>query len=410
MSHPRINIVGAGLAGLSCAYYLEQAGFQPLIYERDGRIGGRIQTDLFQGFLLDRGFQVVLNNYPEFKTLFSPSSLRLKSIPSGARIYWNKEWFLLDNPLKHLSLSQLKNAPFIQQGDWWALAKGAWRAFQSPPNESTETFLRECGLSDAFIHAFWRPFFGGVFLELPLQTQAKTFIQLAKYFATGLACLPEQGMQAIPADLARRLKRTKIFTAQTVQAINHRSLILTSGEEALTDATVIATSGLQASHLIKDVSAPRYETVTCLYFTVRTNVYPFSPYLHLNGSGEGPINNVLFNHLIQPSYAPVGHGLVSVSVVDPEWQSHAQLTQQVTHQLCEWFELSEKEWRHLKTYRILQALPEQTRSPLFAHQYLWNADQQLYVCGETVEEPSINGALYSGRQVAQKIAAHFRNE
>src|SRR5258706_15226551 len=41
---PRIVVVGAGLAGLTCAYQLQQAGYRPEVYEVSDRLGGRCWT------------------------------------------------------------------------------------------------------------------------------------------------------------------------------------------------------------------------------------------------------------------------------------------------------------------------------------------------------------------------------
>ena len=59
-----VIIVGAGLAGLSCARRLMAAGIPFVILEADRRIGGRIKTDRVDGFLLDHGFQVLQTAYP----------------------------------------------------------------------------------------------------------------------------------------------------------------------------------------------------------------------------------------------------------------------------------------------------------------------------------------------------------
>jgi phytoene dehydrogenase-like protein len=58
-------IVGAGLAGLCCARVLLQKGISFLILEAAKGVGGRVWTDRVEGFLLDRGFQVLQTAYPE---------------------------------------------------------------------------------------------------------------------------------------------------------------------------------------------------------------------------------------------------------------------------------------------------------------------------------------------------------
>ena len=63
-----VVIVGAGLAGLSCAKHLQRAGKKVAIYEASDGVGGRVRTDELDGYLLDRGFQVLLTAYPEIET------------------------------------------------------------------------------------------------------------------------------------------------------------------------------------------------------------------------------------------------------------------------------------------------------------------------------------------------------
>ena len=62
---PDVLIIGAGLAGLACARHLADAGVSFQVIEASDGIGGRVRTDQVEGFLLDRGFQVLLTAYPE---------------------------------------------------------------------------------------------------------------------------------------------------------------------------------------------------------------------------------------------------------------------------------------------------------------------------------------------------------
>ncbi|MEO7143186.1 MAG: FAD-dependent oxidoreductase, partial [Bryobacteraceae bacterium] len=69
MKQVDVAIVGAGLAGLCCARRLTEAGVSCLVLEASDGIGGRMRTDQVDGFLLDRGFQVLLTAYPEAQNI-----------------------------------------------------------------------------------------------------------------------------------------------------------------------------------------------------------------------------------------------------------------------------------------------------------------------------------------------------
>ncbi len=95
-----IVIIGAGVAGLTCAKYLKDKGVEALVLEASDAVGGRVRTDFVDGFRLDRGFQVLLTSYPEAKKLLDYEALKLQKLPSGARVRCGDDFFVMPNPLK----------------------------------------------------------------------------------------------------------------------------------------------------------------------------------------------------------------------------------------------------------------------------------------------------------------------
>ncbi|MFM7392667.1 MAG: FAD-dependent oxidoreductase, partial [Actinomycetota bacterium] len=62
-----VVVIGAGLAGLAAARHLHAKSFSVAVLESQDDVGGRVRTDIVDGFRLDRGFQIMLSAYPELR-------------------------------------------------------------------------------------------------------------------------------------------------------------------------------------------------------------------------------------------------------------------------------------------------------------------------------------------------------
>jgi phytoene dehydrogenase-like protein len=405
----KVLIVGGGLAGLACALRLHETGARPLIFEGSDGVGGRVRTDHLDGFLLDRGFQVFLDAYPEAGELLDKESLDLRAFRPGALMHktsgMRRVMDVFREP-RHLMESAL--APVGSFADKLRVARLRWRLTRLTTEEiaghedmTTESYLQRAGFSASMIDGFFRSFYGGIFLERELQTSSRMFEFTFKMFSQGSATLPARGMGEIPRQLASRLPPGAIRLGAQVTQIQPGSITLESGEQFHGDAVVVATDATTAAGLVSagGTVGPVWRSVTCLYFAAARSPLDES-IIAINGTGSGLVNNVCVPSDLAPEYAPRGQALVSVSVlgtVDPD-----DLESRVLAELEAWFGGAVREWRHLRTYRIGRALPRQSPGTGFTGPG-FRKEAGVYLCGDHIWSASIEGAIISGLRTADAI-------
>lgn len=405
-----VVIVGGGLAGLTCAKQLHDAGVEFQLVEASDQVGGRVRTDEVDGFLLDRGFQVLLTAYPEAVGQLDYDQLDLRIFEPGALIRSGDSFQRMSDPWRRPQYA-LQTA-FSSVGSFvdklrigrlrWSARRGTVESIFSRADVPTINELRRLGFSDCLIEGFLRPFLGGVFLDTDLETSCRMLYFVFRMFSQGDIALPAAGMGAIPAQLANDLPADSILLNSPVDYIDGGRVTLQSGEVIEGRQTVIAVEQSAASRLLPELGIPRKpRTVQCVYFSAAEA--PIADrMLVLNGAGTGPVNNLCVPSQITSTYAPADRALVSATVLKPEPNSKL-LESAIRQQMREWFGNSVDEWQHLQTYDIPNALPNQT-SPAFDPAVLpAKVRDDVYVCGDYRTNGSINGAMQSGRLIAEEI-------
>ena len=409
---PSIAILGAGLSGLACARLLARAGLRFTVYEAADAVGGRVRSDRVDGFTLDRGFQVFLPAYPEARRVLDYDGLKLRPFYRGAEIFYKGAFHLLADPFNHPgdAFRHLTD-PFVSWRDKWVsllLRKetyGLRRPDRGLPDMQTLTFLRDFGFSEDFIDRFFRPFFGGVFLERDLRTSSRMFLFLYAMFGRGGAALPAHGMQAIPDQLAVALPPGSLQLNRPAEAVRPGEIVLAGGEVVRADHIVLATSETAAARLFPEAfpEKPRPpRSTTCVYFET-DQALPGRPVIHLDGDGIGPVNSACVLSRISPAYAPPGRQLISASILGAP--SSSDLEDVVREQMVRWFGPGAATWRHLRTCQVRQAQPESRQLSLGQGPLDARLAPGLYRCGDYCEDVSINGALLSGRRAAEAVLA-----
>ncbi len=414
-----VIIVGAGLSGLTAARHLHQRGYRILVLEASDRIGGRIKTDRIDGFLLDHGFQVYLTAYETAGKELNLSDLRLGCFSAGSMVRIGQRWSTVIDPTRAHGWSRIGGAistalsPVATLPDKLRLANWKRTSVQrlvkdilSRTGMSSRDYLKKMGFSDTIIESFFRPFFGGVFLDSPLATDASRMEFVFRTFSLGYSALPENGMQAIPTQIASHLPMDTIRLSTTVAKVEPGAVTLSDGSRYEASSIVVATEEPTARRLLgpKGVQAELPSRATaCLYFALKHPPIK-QPILMLNGSGDGHVNHVAFPSLAQPSYAPRGWTLASVNLVELPKNYGTDIAHEVLRELEHWFGWTVQTWRHLQTYRIPYALPDQSPPSAVGLPIPNHLGDGLYRCGDYCHTASIEGAIQSGLAVAELVS------
>ena len=309
----------ASAARASC----DTAGLEVLVLERSDAPGGRVRTDEVDGFLLDRGFQVLLTAYPEARRVLDYDRLALRPFESGALIRRDGRFARLADPLRHplRALESLREAPGSLPDKLRVarlrrrLSRFSLNELLTAPQVTTAEALRREGFSSDLVDGFFRPFLGGIFLDPSLETSSRLFAFVFKLFAEGEAALPAAGMQAHPAPAgARACRSAAVRYGATVSPPAPGEVVLAGGERLTAPAVVVAADGPEAARLTGAVEAPAPRAVTTLHYAAERSPVG-EPVLVLDGEGRGPVNDLCVPSDVAPSYAPPGAALVSATVL-----------------------------------------------------------------------------------------------
>ncbi len=454
-------IIGAGISGLAAAKELEKHGVTSILVEASDKPGGRVQTDVHpDGYLLDRGFQVFIEEYPEVMELFDGNydDLNLKQFLPGAKVRYNREFHLVSDPFRRpqdilASLvspigtltDKIKVGIFSVLVRFFSVNELLGREEVTTLDYLTSSNGQGLGLSKLMVERFFNPFYQGIFLS-PLSVQSSRMFQFVfKMFTEGAASVPEKGMGQIGAVLANKLVQTEVRYNTRAQALLENTedggidVVVVAGhdggkqEEVVHCQNVVLAADPVASQSLVEgslgllgvqprLSLPEGRGSLCLYFGFEGPPPIKDPILVLNGESQlyqggtagakgGPvINNICFPSQVSAAYAPEGRSLASVTVVPQPadgvaFFSDEELEKAVRLQLESWFgkerfpECDIGAWKLLRIYRIPYAQPAQT--PPYARDLDASLGSRIFVCGDHRGTATLNGAVSSGKRAAK---------
>ncbi|WP_138756676.1 protoporphyrinogen/coproporphyrinogen oxidase [Modestobacter altitudinis] len=398
-SRAEVVVVGAGLAGLSAATRLAAAGRDVHLLDAAEAAGGRLATTRIDGFLVDRGFQVLNTGYPRVADLDLPA-LDLGFFWTGAVLRVEGRAHRVVDPRRHPAATvDTLRAPLGGPLREAALAAFSARAGYLPVprllsavERSAEESLRRAGVGEQALEVLLRPFLAGVLLEDGLETSSRYLDLVWRSFVRGRVGLPAAGMQAIGGQLAARLPAERLHLGVGVTAVDGGS-VRTGAGTTTADAVVVATDPDTAAALVPglDAAAPRQ-------VTTHLHVLPASPWpdpLIVLGQPGGQLVNTVVVSDAQPAYSPDRRALVSSSTLAPTREAD------VRAEIARAHDVAEADLEHLTSVTVTGAQPAAT--PPLQHRRPVDLGGGLFVCGDHRDTPSIQGAMASGARTARAV-------
>jgi protoporphyrinogen oxidase len=402
-----IHIIGAGISGLTAAKVLEEKGFYPIVLEATGRVGGRVKTDVVNGHQMDHGFQVLLTGYPAAQRYLNYEKLNLQKIAPGAAIFKNKKQKIIGDPLRDLffllptlfsGIGNFQDKIKILQLNA-ELKKKSLLAIFSTPTEKTSTYLTKFGFSKNMISDFFKPFFSGIFLETKLETSSRMFEFVYKMFGEGYATIPKSGMEAIPKQLLKQLKKTTFKYNTKVAEVNEGEIVLEDQTKIKSHFTLIAT---QASRLLPNLNKQSISWKSCVNFYFETDKRTIKkPLIGLIAKQSSLVNNIFYTTSIATK-TRAKKELLSVTVIDTQNLSKETLLKQVKKELKELCGIDVGQL--IKQYTIPMALPNLANLTHELDPIDTQVGNTLFVAGDTLLNASLNAAFIAGEMAALRLA------
>jgi phytoene dehydrogenase-like protein len=406
-----VVIVGGGLAGLAAARRLDRAGVEWLLVEAADRLGGRVATDVVDGYRLDRGFQVLNTAYPRVPALADVDALDMRYFTPGVLVRRGGTLHRLEHPLRDpMTAPQALNSGVGTLSDRLRFAALATKYATYPPRRlldapetTTQEALRRAGLSHRIIEEVLRPFLSGVFADRALETSSHVLAMVLRSFVRGRIGVPAAGMAALPAAIAGPLPYPQLLINAPTRSVGPR-LVVTDGGEIHCRAVVVATDPVTASALLPALPTPDMHGLTTFYFGADRAPLD-EPTLLLDGDRREIVANTIVMSNAAPEYAPAGRSLIAASVVGASAPSGAS-EQVLRVELARMYGGPADDWDLIDVVTIPRALPAAPPPQARLRKPVALGDG-MFVAGDHRDSPSIQGALAGGWRAAGAVLAEL---
>ena len=364
---------------------------------------------------MDRGFQVFFSRYPSVQQELNFDQLQLKSYEHGCQVWDGKKLREVhkENVIDTFCARWLKPQDLIRMHMLgMELARMTDEEVWQYDDITIEECLKQRGFSNDGINRFFRPFFGGVFLDRSLQDSARPFLFYLKMLETGAATTPALGMGEIPdqiaADIPAECFRFGRRVTEIIKTGGYVSGVkLCDGSTLSCEAVIVATDGQTASKLAGIPAPTEFKKSTTVHFATKDRI-TWDPVIFVNGIGRGMVNHLAPVSVVSRDMAPKPQHLVSATILDSPAVDDLYFAECVRYELSEWFpKFDVSAWTPLRVDRIELAQMSQ-RPGVWKYMPRNEVGEGVFVAGEFTTYAGIDGAIKSAQICSGAVLKYLK--
>lgn len=412
-----VIVVGAGLAGLACANHLADEGLSVVVHEAAAGPGGRVGSDVVDGFVCDRGFAVLNPAYPALRRHVDVAALGLGDFASGVRVRREESLVTLAHPVRHPELigASLRSG-LVTPSAVAGVARWVADAMVSGPGVLDEPLWESLDRArlDGPLRRVADRFLAGVLANADGTDSVRFARFVARMFAVGRPGLPREGMGALPAQLAAGVPEVRYESpVATVSRSGSGVTVIGSAGAHSARAVVVATGARAAARLVP-VTPPTMKGLVTWWFAADAEP-SVGPWVVVDGRehARGPVANAAVVSAAQPTYAPAGQWLVQATqVLGPGAATPVASSREVLAHVGAMFGCDTANWQVVARHEVPEALP---LLPSTGRLLPGMADAEaavpcgdgVWACGDYTTHGSIEGALVAGYSAAEAVEQYL---
>jgi protoporphyrinogen oxidase len=432
-----VAIIGAGIAGLTAAHRLAASGREPVVFEREDRVGGRIKTVKRDGFTFDIGAFIYLGSYTDAAELIEEVGLggQMGRFPAYGAMP-------RDGRLQYLDLAKpvrtVLGTRYLSAGSKFKLAKlmlllgRHWKDLNyydasgiAAIDTDTVTSYCERELNQEILDYVASVVVRGPWLTDPSYASLGLLLWTLKNFFKPYFYGLDDGMDALPRALAR--SRDVRLDATVTSVTDHGSHVEITFEQdgaelsETFERALITTTADQALAIYPQLDGVQrsYYEATDYIASVNTHIAlskrPANPatYIMVSPRENADLSGCIVDHLKARNRVPDGKGMITVFCRHEWCLEHLEASDEVV--LGEVFKFLEPYYGNLESTledyeigrwrRVVPIMSKGRFKSVDAYMRSVDPAARVQFAGDLGPIPGVNAALVSGKAAAERICS-----